>query len=108
MAQRVSTNLKAEKKSRPISPHASDLSPELKRVARLIGQLEGIKRMIYEGRYCPDIIQQIKSAKSALRGLEISTMTTHLRSCVKSAIKSDDPFEAEAKITELITLMQSQ
>lgn len=35
---------------------------EIPRLNRAIGQLEGIKKMIEEQRYCPDIIVQLRRA----------------------------------------------
>jgi DNA-binding FrmR family transcriptional regulator len=80
---------------------------DLKRSARIKGQIDGIERMLKEGRYCPDIIQQIKAVRSALRGLECAVLEGHLRGCVKKAFNAKDPFESEAKISELIDLMKS-
>ena len=36
---------------------------EIPRINRAIGQLEGIKKMIEEQRYCPDIIIQLKAVR---------------------------------------------
>jgi DNA-binding FrmR family transcriptional regulator len=80
----------------------------LKRLARIRGQIEGIDRMLREARYCPEILQQVKSVSSAIKGLECSVLEGHLRGCVKQAFNSKDPFESEQKIAELIDLMKSR
>ena len=36
---------------------------EIPRLNRVIGQLEGIKKMIEEQRYCPEILIQLNKAK---------------------------------------------
>ena len=80
---------------------------ELKRTARIKGQIEGIERMLREGRYCPEIVQQIKAVRSALRGLECAVIEGHLRGCVRHAFNAKNPAESEEKISELIDLMRS-
>ncbi len=80
----------------------------LKRIARIKGQIEGIERMLFEGRYCPDILQQVKSVSSALKGLECEILEGHLRGCVKQAFNAKDPFVSEKKIAELIDMLRSR
>ena len=52
------------------------------RVNRIAGQVAGIQRMIEEGRYCVDILNQIAATRSALDALGIELLTRHLESCV--------------------------
>jgi DNA-binding FrmR family transcriptional regulator len=80
----------------------------LKRVARIRGQIDGVERMMNEGRYCPEIIQQIKSVRAAMAGLECAVLENHLRGCVQKAFEAKDPFEADQKISELINLLKSR
>lgn len=93
-----------------ISKHkaAHDHSAELKRLSRIKGQVEGIERMISERRYCPEIVQQIKAARAALKGLEASIIEGHVRHCVKDAIASRDAATIQEKIEEVIILFKGQ
>lgn len=102
--QRNDSGLKSAEKT---VKHGHDHTADIKRVARIRGQVDGIERMLKDGRYCPEIIQQIKSARSALKGLECAVLEGHLRGCVKKAFSTKDPFESESKIDELIDLMKS-
>ncbi len=77
---------------------------ELPRVRRARGQVEAIERMITEGRYCVDILQQIKAARSALRALESNILRAHLESCVKQALGSPSSFDADKKLKEISDL----
>lgn len=77
-------------------------SKEKKRLGKIKGQIEGVDRMIDEGRYCLDIIYQIRAANAALKALEKEIMVTHIKSCVKKAIESKDHFESQAKIEEIM------
>lgn len=93
---------KAKQKSHQSGHH--DHSVENRRLNRIRGQVDGIQRMIDEGRYCPEIIIQIRAARAALRSLESSIMERHLRGCVTAAMRAKDNHEAETKIRELIQL----
>ena len=87
---------------------AHDHGAELKRMNRIKGQLEGVERMIIEKRYCPDIVIQIKAARSALKSLEANIVEGHMRHCVKTAIKSRNPLVVQEKLEEILLLMKGQ
>lgn len=74
---------------------------EIPRLKRIRGQVDGIQRMIEEKRYCVEILQQIKAARSALLALENSVLTTHLESCVSEAFNTQDGNKAAKKIQEI-------
>lgn len=78
----------------------------LKRMNRVIGQLQGIKRMIEERRYCPDILTQTRAATAALHGIEMAILETHLGHCVKDAFESKSLNESSKKIAELVELVK--
>ena len=52
------------------------------RASRIAGQVAGIQRMVEDGRYCVDVLNQIAAARSALDALGIELLTKHLESCV--------------------------
>lgn len=83
-----------------------DHTKQISRLNRIIGQLEGVKNMIVEGAYCPDILMQTKAAKSALRSLEGLILEKHIRHCVSHAAQSRDRDEIDCKIEELIELFK--
>lgn len=78
---------------------------ELVKLKRIKGQIEGILGMIEENRYCPDILIQIRAAKSALQSVEHSILKTHLQHCVHDVLHSKDTNEAHLKINELIDMI---
>jgi DNA-binding FrmR family transcriptional regulator len=49
---------------------------------RIAGQIEGIKKMVDEGRYCPEILSQLRAVRSAVKGIETEILRRHLSSCV--------------------------
>ena len=63
--------------------HQSQLSA-LKRVE---GQVRGVIKMIDEGKYCIDVLNQIKAAKAALVKNESNVLKKHVESCVKESLK---------------------
>lgn len=77
---------------------------QLSRLNRASGQLDGVKRMIEERRYCPEILTQLKAVRSALKSLESEILKTHLRTCVTDALSSSKKPEREKKIEELIEI----
>lgn len=52
------------------------------RASRVVGQVAGVQRMLDEGRYCVDVLNQIAAARSALDALGVELLTRHLESCV--------------------------
>lgn len=77
---------------------------QISRLNRISGQVEGIKKMIEENRYCPDILTQTKAIRSAIKSLETTILDSHLNCCVRNAFASDSKSEQEKKIEELKNL----
>jgi DNA-binding FrmR family transcriptional regulator len=77
---------------------------QIARLRRAEGQLRGVVRLIDDGEYCIDILNQLKAAQKALASVEANILETHLESCVAAAIKNRDG--AEAKISELTKLLK--
>ena len=81
---------------------------ELPRLNRIIGQLEGIKKMIEEQRYCPEILIQLKAVRSAIVSVEKNILSTHLEKCVTDSFKDQDLAKEEiAEIKELFNKLQN-
>ncbi len=85
------------------NPPAHEAS--IKRLNRVMGQLGGIKSMMEERRYCPDILTQLRAARAALKSIEVAMLTTHLNHCVTHAMESGDAAQIRAKMEELETLI---
>jgi DNA-binding FrmR family transcriptional regulator len=61
----------------------ADKSDKIKqRANRIAGQVAGIQRMLDEGRYCVDVLNQIAAVRSALDALGVELLTQHLEGCV--------------------------
>lgn len=57
---------------------------------RINGQINGIKQMVEESRYCDDILMQITAATNSLKSLGLTVMEKHMKTCVKDKIKNGD------------------
>jgi DNA-binding FrmR family transcriptional regulator len=68
------------------------------------GQIEGIIKMIEDGRYCVDISTQILSAIGLLEKANLKILDQHLRNCVRTAILEGEE-EGDEKIDEIIKVI---
>ncbi len=72
------------------------------RINRMIGQLNGIRNMIDDNRYCGDILIQIGAVESALQGLGYQILQEHMETCVVEQVKQGNT----AIMTEAVELMK--
>lgn len=72
------------------------------RLNRIEGQVKGIKKMLEEDRYCPDILIQVSAIQSSLNSFSKELLGAHLKSCVVDDIKKGD----ENAIDELLDLLK--
>ncbi len=71
----------------------------LTRLNRIVGQVEGVKKMIVDGRDCSDILTQLRAIRSAVKAVESRVLQTHLQHCVAQSFTSD--IDRNAQIAEL-------
>lgn len=62
----------------------------INRINRISGQLNGIKNMINEDKYCNDILVQIIATEKALKSLANLMFENHIYRCISDDIKNDD------------------
>lgn len=74
----------------------------INRINRILGQLDGVKKMIENDRYCPDILIQLASIEKSIKSLSSIILDNHMHSCVLKGIKEGD----ESKIDEIIDLFR--
>ena len=60
----------------------------LDRLNLITGQINGIKKMVEESRYCDDILTQISAVNNSLKSLGLSLIENHMKTCVKEDIKN--------------------
>lgn len=72
-----------------------------KRLNRAIGQLNGVKRMLDENRYCGDILVQLAAAESAVHRTSEIILKNHLETCVVEKVQKGET-EAIDEVMDLI------
>lgn len=73
------------------------------RMRRVEGQAKGIEKMIEEGRYCIDIVQQISALSSAADEVALIILQNHIEGCVTDAIREQ---RGEDYIKELLATIR--
>lgn len=61
------------------------------RLNRIIGQLNGIKSMVEDNRYCGDILNQVAAVESALQSFGYTVLQDHMETCVVEEILKGNP-----------------
>lgn len=85
------------------TPRSKEQQKQLQnRLNRMIGQLNGISRMLNENRYCGDILTQVAAVESALLGFGYIVLQEHLQTCVTEEIEKGN----EGIMEEVIDLVK--
>lgn len=66
------------------------------------GQIDATLKMIDDGRYCMDVVNQILAAEALLKKANKLILKQHMEHCVKSAIKNEDADEKMQEITAIL------
>jgi len=74
----------------------------INRLSRIEGQIRGIKRMLDEDCYCPDIITQVAAANAALNSFNKVLLANHIKTCVADDIRTGK----DETIDELLNTLQ--
>ena len=61
----------------------------INRLARAIGHLESVKRMVEDGRDCTEVLIQLAAVRSALSGTAKVILKDHLEHCVGDGDAAD-------------------
>jgi len=68
------------------------------------GQIDGIIRMLEEGRYCVDISKQILSVQALLKKANLQIIDQHIKHCVRQAFAEGEKAGNE-KVDEIMELI---
>lgn len=71
------------------------------RLNRIVGQLNGIGKMLDENRYCGDILTQVAAAESALQSFGHMILKEHMETCMVEEISRGN-MEVVEEALELI------
>lgn len=73
-----------------------------RRLNRAIGQLNGVKGMIDDNRYCGDVLTQLAAAERAVHTVSEMLLQDHLETCVIERVRRGD----DAVIDEAMLLIK--
>ncbi len=72
-------------------PHKHENSKAVvNRLARAIGHLESVKRMVEDGRDCTEVLVQLAAVRSALNSTARVILKDHLEHCITDAVETGD------------------
>ena len=74
----------------------------INRLNRIEGQVRGIRRMVENNAYCPDILIQVSAVNAALNSFNKVLLANHIRTCVANDIRDGK----EETIDELVLTLQ--
>lgn len=66
------------------------------------GQVRGIRRMVENDAYCPDILVQVSAVNAALNSFNKVLLANHIRTCVADDIREGK----DATVDELVATLQ--
>lgn len=72
------------------------------RLNRINGQINGIKNMIDDDRYCQDILIQLLATEKSIKSLANQILNDHVHTCIARGIKDGD----ESIVEELSNLFK--
>lgn len=78
----------------------------LARLSRIEGQIRGIRKMVENDLYCPDILIQVSAATSALNSFNKVLLAEHVRSCVADDIRAGKDETVDELVNVLEKLMK--
>ena len=62
----------------------------LNRLARAIGHLESVKKMVEDGKDCSEVLIQLAAVKSAINNTGKLILKDHIEHCIVDAIETGD------------------
>lgn len=78
----------------------------MNRLNRIEGQIRGIKRMVEEEYYCPDILVQVAAVNAALNSFNKVLLGNHIKTCVIRDIREGREETVEELLSTLRKLMK--
>ena len=73
----------------------------LNRMARIIGHMESVRKMVENDRDCTDVLIQLSAVSSALQGVSRTVLKEHMSTCIVEAVQQDD-MEALQELNDAI------
>lgn len=82
--------------------HASEKRLLANRLARIEGQIRGLRGMLEADAYCPDLLLQASATRAALDAFSREILASHIRTCVSEDIRAGK----EETVDELLDVLR--
>ena len=89
----------------PAPGYVDDREAVLRRLARIEGQVRGVRRMVEDEAYCVDVLTQIAAVDKALDGVALKLLADHTNHCVRDAVARGGD-EGDEKVRELLAAVE--
>ncbi len=90
---------------RPRRGYASGKADYLSRLAKIEGQVRGLRKMVEADTYCPDVVVQVASVTRALQEVAVGLLTDHLHHCVVDAVHASEA-DGQASLGEVASTIR--
>lgn len=94
-------SMNAKKKHEPHQTHPA----VLKRLARAIGHLQAISRMIEEHKTCPEVLQQMSAVLASIESARKVFLEDHIRGCIVEAVRKRKVDEALEELQRVLSFL---
>ena len=78
----------------------------MNRLNRIEGQVRGIKGMVENDAYCPDILVQVSAVNAALNAFSRELLSNHIETCVAQDLRDGKDGAADELVAVLHKLMK--
>ena len=76
------------------------------RLNRIEGQIRGIRGMVENRAYCPDILMQSAAVNAAIKAFNKELLASHIRTCVANDIRAGNDDVIDELVATLPKLMK--
>ena len=73
------------------------------RMRKIVGQLQGVERMLEADRDCSEVLTQIISARRGLKALSEKLIHSHFHHCIEEAA---DQAQAKRNLREMLVVLE--
>jgi DNA-binding FrmR family transcriptional regulator len=79
----------------------------VRRLKSVEGHVRGVQRMVEDGEYCIDIVNQITGIQRALNRVSGMVLDHHLHACLTDAMRGPDAAARERVLGELLDVFEA-
>ena len=99
------SNYNKNEKYKTTKRRDEDKNKLVTRINKLIGQMNGIKKMIEDDRYCDDILIQLSAIDKSIKSLANVILDNHMHTCLIENIENGN-YEVINEIIDLFKRFQ--